>query len=197
MSILPPKDWKKIYELSNTYPSKDKVFRCFNYFEPIKTKVVILGQDPYPTLGDANGLAFSVDRSDHLPSSLTNIFKELKNDLGINRINGDLSDWAKQGVLLLNTSLTFNKHKPELIKFWQPFIEDVIQYIDNLVKGVVFILWGNYAKAYLPLIKNNSQYVISSGHPSFAGVHGKFFNTKPFSKCNLILESINKTPIKW
>jgi uracil-DNA glycosylase len=117
--------------------------------------------------------------------------------LNITRQNGDLTDWAEQGVLLLNSALTFSKSVPNFLSLWKPFIEFLIKYIDEHLNGVVFILWGKFAKQYLPLIKNNINYVIQSGHPSFANIHGQFFNTKPFSKTNNILKSLNKTIIKW
>jgi uracil-DNA glycosylase len=102
--------------------------------------VVILGQDPYPTPGDANGLAFSVDRNYSLPHSLINIFRELKSDLNINRNDGNLIDWVKQGVLLLNTALTFNRNNPNFLSLWKPFTENIIKYIDENISGVIFIL---------------------------------------------------------
>jgi uracil-DNA glycosylase len=126
-----------------------------------------------------------------------NIFTELKNDLGVVRTNGDLSDWAKQGVLLLNSALTFSKQHHRFLSLWQPFVNHMITYIDQHVDGVVFILWGNFAKQYAPLIKNNQRFVIKSGHPSFANMHHQFFNTKPFSKTNELLKRLNKTIISW
>ncbi|MDR3257429.1 MAG: uracil-DNA glycosylase [Mycoplasmataceae bacterium] len=179
------------------FPKAENIFRCFNYFNISETKVVLIGQDPYPTPGDACGLSFSVERNNNLPHSLQNIFMELRNDLNVVRINGDLSDWAKQGVLLLNSALTFSKDQPNFLKLWEPFTKEIIQYIDTNVNGIVFILWGNFAKSFIPLIKNNQSYIISSGHPSFAASHKQFFNTKPFSKTNNILEKLHKSIIKW
>jgi uracil-DNA glycosylase len=132
-----------------------------------------------------------------LPHSLINVFTELKNDLNITRTNGDLSDWAGQGVLLLNSSLTFSKNNQNFLKLWEPFTREIIQYIDANINGVVFILWGNFAKSFTPLIKNNRSYIVASGHPSFASSHKQFFNTKPFSKTNEFLAKLSKSPIKW
>jgi uracil-DNA glycosylase len=185
------------YSSSTVFPNQIDIFKCFNHFNWETTKVVIIGQDPYPTPGDANGLAFSVNRNNNLPHSLINIFQELKTDLGIIRNNGDLSDWANQGVLLLNSALTFSRQQPNFLSLWKPFTQNIIEYIDSNVSGVVFILWGNFAKQYESLIKNNHSYIIKSGHPSFAASHKQFFNTKPFSKTNDLLKQLNKTPINW
>lgn len=197
--------WKKlnsyidtIYKDDIVCPNKEVIYRCFNFVFSKEINVVILGQDPYPKKGDANGLAFSVDRNNKLPPSLNNIFKELKNDLRIDRNNGDLSDWAKQGVLLLNTSLTFCKKNQELgKKSWEPFTTDLIKWIDKINSNIIFILWGGEANKFSKYIVNNKKNIISSGHPSFANAHGKFFGTKPFSKCNSLLIKMNKKPILW
>ncbi|MDR0739549.1 MAG: uracil-DNA glycosylase [Mycoplasmataceae bacterium] len=187
----------KSYSNSIVYPKQENIFKCFNYFNIKDTKVVILGQDPYPTPGDANGLAFSVDRNYNLPHSLQNIFYELQTDLKINRSMGNLEDWAKQGVLLLNTALTFSKSNSNFMSLWRPFTENIIKYIDQNIDGVVFVLWGNFAKQFEFLIKNNARYIIKSGHPSFANIHKLFFNTKPFSKTNRLLEQLKRKPINW
>jgi uracil-DNA glycosylase len=128
---------------------------------------------------------------------LINIFKELKNDLNIIRTNGDLSDWANQGILLLNSALTYCRERTDFLSLWKPFTQNIIQFIDSHIQGVVFILWGNFAKQYEPLIKNNKDYIIKSGHPSFAASHRQFFNTKPFSKTNTLLKQLNKVAIDW
>jgi uracil-DNA glycosylase len=108
-----------------------------------------------------------------------------------------LSDWARQGILLLNTSLTYCKNLPELLKIWNTFTKNIISYIDNNLDGVIFVLWGNYANKYSQYIIRNKPFIISSGHPSFAHSHGKFFNTHPFSKINNLLIKNNKSPITW
>jgi uracil-DNA glycosylase len=121
----------------------------------------------------------------------------LKNDLNITKTNGDLANWAQQGVLLLNTALTYAPNHPELMKLWEPFIIDVIKWIDEQNWNVVFILWGKHAQKFIPYIHNNQEHIILSGHPSFASVHKQFFNTKPFSKTNDLLLKLKQTPIKW
>jgi uracil-DNA glycosylase len=121
----------------------------------------------------------------------------LKDDLQIVRTNGDLADWAKQGVLLLNSALTFSRQPLNFLSLWQPFTQNIIQLLDQQINGLVFVLWGNYAKQYASLIKRNQAYIIKSGHPSFAAVHHQFFNTKPFSKVDTLLKQLHKTPINW
>lgn len=186
------------YDRQICYPQKKDIFRCFNYFDFKKTKVVILGQDPYYTPYMANGLAFSTDNT-KLPQSLKNIYKELQNDLGVIRTTGDLSDWANQGVLLLNNALSVTKDQPNShLKFgWNIFTDNIINQIDLNLNGVIFVLWGNFAKTKIKLLTNKNNYVISSAHPSPLSAYHGFFGSKCFSKINEILQKNGDKPIKW
>lgn len=180
------------------YPKYENIFKCFDYFDFKDTNVVIIGQDPYYIPDMANGLAFATDNA-KLPMSLKNIYKELKNDLGITKTDGDLSKWAKQGVLLLNNALSVTKDKPNShLKFgWNTFTNNIIEEIDSKNNGVIFVLWGNFAKTKIPLIKNKQNYFLTAAHPSpLSATHG-FFGCKHFSKINNILIKNNKKPIIW
>jgi len=181
------------------YPTKDRIFACFNYFNIEDTKVVIVGQDPYFTPGYANGLAFAVNEGIETPKSLINIFKELKDDLGIEKTNATLVDWANQGVLLLNRVMTVNKNEPNSHRKqgWEEFTNNVIKYINDNCNNVVFVLWGNNAQELIPLIDQNKHLIIKSSHPSPLGYYHSFKGSKPFSKINNYLISKNKKPIKW
>ena len=179
-------------------------FNIFNAFllTPFKNvKVVILGQDPYPNEEHAMGLAFSVPSDvTSLPGSLRNIYKELEDDLGIVRTKGSLADWAKQGVLLLNTALTVEANKPGSHSNigWEKLTQETIRSLSRDKDGLVFILWGNKAQAYKRFITNrDSHMIIESAHPSPLSVHKGFFGSKPFSRTNAYLESVGKEPIKW
>lgn len=187
-------------EIFTVYPSKDKIFRAFELCPLDKLKVIILGQDPYHNPGQANGLAFSVDGK--LPPSLKNIFHELKKDLGIIRTNGDLSDWASQGVLLLNTVLTVRQSLPMSHRAigWQVFTDKVIERLSWGNEGLVFILWGQEAQKKKEMIKKSihggSHYVLTAAHPSPYSA-SNFFGCKHFSKTNDFLKHIGKEEIKW
>lgn len=177
-----------------------KAFLC----TPIdQVKVVILGQDPYPTASPkihANGLAFSVNgHVKPLPKSLQNIFIELENDLGIKRENGDLTDWAEQGVLLLNTSLSVEEGKPgsHANLGWAVLTKQAIEAVSTHHKNVVFVLWGNHARLKGRYIETDNHLILESAHPSPLSAKRGFFGSKPFSKINQYLVSVNKTPIKW
>ena len=210
-------DWREIVEnyifnylplldvqLSNEYankiifPKKEDIFKCFNYFNIKDTKVVILGQDPYHNYNEAMGLSFSVYNDVKIPSSLKNIFKELNNDLNIKRNNSDLSDWAIQGILLLNSTLTVELNKPNSHRWlkWDKLTDYIISYLDKNVENVIFILMGNFAKQKKKLI-NNSKYIIETVHPSGLSASKGFFGSKIFSRTNKILEELNKDKIKW
>ncbi len=203
---LLPKPWHELIDLKllediskkltdDFIPSKDSIFRCLE-LEPSEVKVVILGQDPYPNPTHAMGLAFSVNSSiKPLPASLNNIFKELDSDLGIKRINGDLSDWASQGVLLLNRSLTVI---PKLSDShsdigWHEFTEEVIRVV--AARGAIGVLWGKQAQDLGKLFNQLDQF--SSPHPSPLSAYRGFFGSKPFSKVNNRLLEKGLTPIKW
>lgn len=181
------------------YPNKDKIFACFNYFKPEDTKVVIVGQDPYYTPGFANGLAFAVNQGINLPKSLINIFKELEDDLGIKKTNGDLISWAKQGVLLLNRVMTVNEGLPNSHKNkgWETFTTNVIKFLNDNYQHLVFVLWGNNAQELIPYIDTNKHLIVKSSHPSPLGYYKSFKGSKPFSKINNYLIKFNKKPINW
>lgn len=181
------------------YPPSDLIFNAFNLTPFNKVKVVILGQDPYHQPNQAMGLSFSVPSSVKIPPSLKNIYKEIQDDLGIIEPNsGDLTYWAKQGVLLLNATLTVEANKPNSHSNlgWQTFTDSVIEKISKEKDNVVFLLWGNYAKAKINLIDQNRHFILSAPHPSPLA-RGGFFGCKHFSKTNEILSKIGKTPIDW
>lgn len=190
------------YEYSNfvVYPKVEKVFSALNFVKYEDVKVVIIGQDPYHEEGQAQGLSFSVPTNFKLPPSLVNIYKELKTDLDIDRgLNGDLTDWAKQGVLLLNTVLTVrqgqaNSHKG---KGWEKLTTEIIKQLNRREKPIVFVLWGNNAKAFETLIDKTKHLVLKSAHPSPLSAYNGFFGSKPFSKINDFLEKTNQTKINW
>ena len=186
------------YKNKVIFPPKHEVFNAFRLTPFANVKVVIVGQDPYHGVGEANGLSFSVKDGVKLPPSLKNIYKELYDDLGVPiRTSGDLSSWARQGVLMLNSTLTVEKDNANSHSNigWQQFTDDVIRLIDNNKRDVVFILWGNYARSKKALIKNN--YIIESAHPSPFSAYNGFFGSKPFSKCNNYLKSKGLEEIKW
>lgn len=188
-----------LYKTRTIYPPKQNLFNCFNFFNINKTKVVIVGQDPYYKPNQANGLSFSVNDNVELPKSLINIFKELKNDLNITRVNGNLSDWGKQGVLLLNESLSVEANKPMSHKYlnWWKITDFVIKYLNKNLKHLVYVLWGNQAINKIKLIDTNNNLVLTSSHPSPLSAHISFFGSKPFSKINNYLIKNNIKPIKW
>lgn len=182
------------------YPPINQLFSAFNFVEFHDIKVVILGQDPYHGPNEANGLAFSVNNGVKIPPSLRNIYKELATDIKCDiPIQGDLSAWAKQGVLLLNSVLTVEKDKPSSHANigWQQFSDRVIQTISEELEHVVFILWGNYAKSKTALIDARKHYIITSPHPSPFSANKGFFGSKPFSKTNDYLLSKKKIVINW
>ena len=189
----------KLYEEKTIYPPKKDVFNAFrlNYKD---VKVVILGQDPYHGIGEAHGYAFSCLKTP-IPPSLKNIYKELYDDLGIEKdmLDGNLLPWVKQGVMLLNTGLTVEKDKPNSHKDigWHTFTDAVIEKLNERDKPIVFILWGNNAREKKKLITNPKHLVIESAHPSPFSCNNGFFKSKPFSKTNNFLEKNNITKINW
>ena len=181
------------------YPPGSLIFRAFELTPVSAVKVVILGQDPYHNPGEAMGLSFSVPDGVRMPPSLRNIYKEIEDDLGV-RMSGrpNLEGWARQGVLLLNSILTVEGGRAASHRGigWEQFTDAVIRYISDNCSGVVFLLWGNYAKAKSALIDITRHFVLTAAHPSpLAG--GAFFGCKHFSKTNQILASEGKTPIQW
>lgn len=187
---------------NNVLPGLHNMFKAYEETPLDKVKVVILGQDPYPTPGHANGLSFSVNPDvNPLPKSLKNIYKELETDLGIKPpLNGDLTFWANQGVLLLNSTLTVIAGKPNSHQDygWKQLTDETITLISEYNKNVVFILWGNNARSKIHLIKNKKDHlIIESAHPSPLSAHRGFFGSKPFSKTNEYLIKNGLEPIKW
>ena len=194
------RDYIKEERLSKTiYPPAQDLFNAFKLTDFNDIKVVILGQDPYHGEKEAMGLSFSVRRGVRTPPSLRNIFKELNDDIGVQRDNTDLSDWARQGVFLLNTVLTVEKDKANSHKDigWEIFTDYVIKQINDKLNNVVFILWGRQARDKKRIITNPNNYIIESAHPSPLSAYNGFFGSKPFSKANNYLKSKNKEEIKW
>lgn len=183
------------------YPPPGFIFRVFELTPFEEVKVVILGQDPYHGAGQANGLAFAVNESEPAPPSLQNIFKEIESDLGqpLKHRSGDLSRWAEQGVLLLNATLTVRARTAgsHQMKGWEEFTNAVIKVLSEEREHLVFILWGNYAKAKGAHIDRSKHLVIESAHPSPFSANNGFFGSKPFSQANGYLLSHNETPIDW
>lgn len=180
----------KAYKERPIYPPKNHILRALNLTDYNNVKVVILGQDPYHGIGEANGLAFAVNNGIKLPPSLKNIYKELNDDLNIPiSTKGDLTCWAKEGVLLLNSILTVEKDKPASHKNlgWETFTDAIIKKINEKDKPVVFILWGNFAKSKKTLITNPQHLIIESSHPSPFSCNYGFFGSRPFSKTNNFL----------
>ena len=183
------------------FPAANEIFRAFDLCPPSKVKVVILGQDPYPTKGHAHGLCFSVDEKvKPLPKSLINIFKELESDLSIQvPANGDLSNWAQQGVLLINTVLTVREGLPDSHsgKGWEKFTDAAIQHLANSRSELVYVLWGAKAQKKVEYIDTQKNLIISSPHPSPLSAHRGFFGSKPFSRINEYLLKKGQTQINW
>ena len=196
---------KKLIECQNknitVYPEKSKIFNAFHLTPFQKIKVVILGQDPYHGPGQAHGLSFSVPHNIKTPPSLMNIFKELDSDLKveINKTNGNLEHWAKQGVFLLNTTLTVEESKPMSHKDfgWNIFTDKVIEIINNHRNNIVFILWGAHAHSKTHLIDSSKHLILKSVHPSPLSSHRGFFGSRPFSQTNNYLESKEIDKIVW
>lgn len=196
------------YTKVSVYPEPKNIFRAFDLTPFDEVKVVILGQDPYHGAGQANGLCFAVNPEVKAPPSLQNIFKELESDLGHEvshpstrlRVNDpDLSRWAKQGVLLLNATLTVRastagSHQG---KGWEQFTDAAIKKLNDEREGIVFILWGNYARAKGAHIDRTKHFVIESAHPSPFSAHNGFFGSKPFSKTNEYLRARGEREIEW
>ncbi len=182
------------------YPTKENIFRCFNYFNIDDTRVVIFGQDPYHNVDQANGLAFSVSQEIKTPPSLLNIFKKLKIDTNITRTNSDLQDWAKQGVLLLNNALTVIEHSPESHSKigWMEFVIHVIQQLNQCNHQIMFVLMGNHSKQLYEYIDINKHSVLLTSHPSpLSAIRCKFFEKDLFNKIDEFLKNNNYKNIKW
>lgn len=190
----------KIYSQKTVFPKKEEVFNAFRYTPYKNLKVVILGQDPYHGVGEAEGLSFSVPLGIRKPPSLVNIFKELNDDIGVSiSESGSLHSWAREGVLLLNAVLTVIKDSPASMRNigWETFTDNVIKIINEKEEPVVFILWGNFARSKKKFITNPKHLIIESAHPSPLSAYNGFFGSKPFSKTNDFLIKNNIKPINW
>jgi uracil-DNA glycosylase len=189
------------YKSGVVYPSPKNIFRAFDLCPFDKVKVVILGQDPYHGVGQANGLSFAVNEGTAIPPSLQNIFKEIESDIGapFEHRSGDLSRWATQGVLLLNATLTVRAHAAgsHQKKGWEEFTDAAIKALSDEREHVVFILWGNYARLKGAHIDRSKHLVIESPHPSPFSAYSGFFGSKPFSKTNDYLIAHGEQPISW
>lgn len=188
------------YKHAIIYPPPKNIFRAFELTPFDKVEVLILGQDPYHNAGQANGLCFAVGQGVVLPPSLQNIFKELESDIGpLKNRSGDLERWAKQGVLLLNATLTVKAHAAgsHQHKGWEKFTDSVIKALSEKKENLVFILWGNYARSKKNLIDWEKHEIFESTHPSPFSAYNGFFGSKPFSKTNDYLIAHNKKPIDW
>ena len=189
------------YETTTVYPPPKFIFRAFELTPFGSVKVVILGQDPYHGDGQANGLCFAVNRGVRLPPSLQNIYKEIKSDTGKDptSLSGDLENWGRQGVLLLNATLTVEAHKAgsHQNRGWEEFTDSVIKVLSEQKQNLVFILWGAYAQKKGAVIDTAKHLVIKSPHPSPFSAYNGFFGSNPFSKCDEYLLEHGETPIVW
>ena len=191
---------KEKYKENTCFPEYNNIFNALKLTPYSKVKVVILGQDPYHGVGEAHGLSFSVQDGIKKPPSLKNIFKELHDDLGFDEPeSGNLENWAKEGVLLLNSVLTVEKDKAASHKDlgWNLFTDHIIKLLNQKETPIVFILWGNFAKSKKVFITNKKHLVLESVHPSPFSVYNGFFGSKPFSKTNNFLIKTGQTPIDW
>ncbi|MEJ6748815.1 MAG: uracil-DNA glycosylase [Flavobacteriales bacterium] len=191
---------KQEYKKQTIFPEKKLIFNALNSTPFNKVKVVIIGQDPYHGKEQAHGLSFSVTEGIKTPPSLVNIFKEIESDLKINNHGkGDLKKWAKQGVLLLNATLTVRENTAgsHQNKGWEQFTDQIISTISEERKDLVFLLWGKFAQNKAKLIDKNKHHILMSSHPSPLSSYRGFFGCKHFSECNNILKRENKTEINW
>ena len=194
--------WEKVkeeYQTTKCFPPKNQIFRAIELTPFDEVKVVIIGQDPYHNDNQANGLCFSVSDKVKAPPSLKNIFKELEADLGIKKTSNGLEMWAKQGVLLLNATLTVRAHEANSHKDlgWGQFTDFIIKEISDKKENVVFVLWGAFAQKKAGLIDTKKHFIIQSVHPSPLSARKGFFGSRPFSKINQFLEEKGKEPINW
>ncbi|QJF24163.1 uracil-DNA glycosylase [Mammaliicoccus vitulinus] len=190
---------EKAYQNKTIYPDKENIYQAFDLTPLDRVKVVVLGQDPYHGPKQAHGLAFSVQPNGKFPPSLRNIYKELEADIGCQRETPHLQDWAKEGVLLLNTVLTVEAHQAHSHKNigWEIFTDEIIKSVSRELDDVVFILWGKPAQSKIKLIDTERHHIIQSVHPSPLSAYRGFFGSKPFSKTNEYLIASGKEPINW
>lgn len=194
--------WEKVkheYATEKVFPPKNQIFRALELTAFEDVEVVIIGQDPYHNDFQANGLCFSVSEQVKAPPSLKNIFTELKDDVGVERASKELDDWGKQGVLLLNATLTVRAHSPNSHKDlgWETFTNFIIKEISDKKENVVFVLWGAFAQKKAELINPAKHFILKSAHPSPFSVYRGFYGSKPFSKINEYLASKGKKLISW
>ncbi len=190
---------KQEYATKRCFPEYKNIFNALRYTDYDEVKVVILGQDPYHGVGEAHGLSFSVQEGCRRPPSLDNIFKELEDDLNIHREKNDLTDWAKQGVLLLNSIMSVEMDRPlsHQNHGWEQFTDTIIQKLNEREKPLVFVLWGSYARSKKVLITNPKHKIIESVHPSPLSAYRGFFGSKPFSQINQFLKETGQEEIRW
>ena len=190
---------KHEYATKRCFPEYKNIFNALRYTDYDEVKVVILGQDPYHGIGEAHGLSFSVQEGCKRPPSLDNIFKELESDLHIHRENNDLTDWAKQGVLLLNSIMSVQMDRPlsHQNHGWEIFTDAIISKLNEREKPVIFVFWGSYARSKKVLITNPQHKIIESVHPSPLSAYRGFFGSRPFSKINRYLKEIGEKEIQW
>ena len=187
-------------EFYTIFPKSEEIFNAFNYTKLDTLKVVILGQDPYHKKGQAHGLAFSVQNNTKPPPSLINIFKEIKSDLNIKiNKNSNLDPWAKQGVLLLNSTLTVRENKAGSHQKigWETITDKIIKKISTRKKGIIFLLWGKYAQKKSKFIDKKKHHILTATHPSPLSAYRGFFGCKHFSKTNQILIKNKRKAINW
>ncbi|MFW2601949.1 uracil-DNA glycosylase [Aliarcobacter butzleri] len=191
----------KRYENSIVFPEKQNIFKAFSLTKFEDLKVVILGQDPYHGFGQAQGLSFSTPSNIKNPPSMVNILKEINDDLGKKSVceDGDLTPWAKQGIMLLNTILTVEQGlaKSHHNLGWEIFTDNIIKYISDNKENVIFLLWGSPAISKTKLIDKNKHFILTAPHPSPLSVYRGFYGCKHFSKTNEILKKLNKKEIIW
>ena len=190
----------KEYEENEIYPERKNLYNALDLTSYEDTNVIILGQDPYHGPYQAHGLSFSIESEKaKFPPSLRNMFKELKTDMDIERTERNLTDWAEQGVLLLNTVLTVQAGKAasHRKKGWETFTDTIIKKLNDKDEQVIFVLWGGDAKKKVPLITNSKHKIIEGVHPSPLSAHTGFFGSKPFSRINEYLAEAGKSPINW
>ena len=188
------------YRQYRIYPPGRLIFNAFNLCPFDKVKVVIIGQDPYHEPGQAQGLAFSVPDGVRIPPSLVNIYKEIKDDVGTEiPYSGDLTRWTRQGVLLLNATLTVREHQAgsHQRRGWERFTDAVIKVVSDEKEHVVFILWGSYAQSKIPIINQSKHLILRSTHPSPLSAHRGFFGNHHFSLANNFLQQHGISPIQW
>lgn len=199
--------YKKLYDFINEeystrqiFPPGDDIFNAFSFTPLEKVKVVILGQDPYHNVGQAHGLCFSVNKGVDIPPSLVNIYKELHDDLGCSIPNhGNLTEWAEQGVLLLNTVLTVRAHEANSHRNmgWEEFTDAAMQVLNKVDRPIVFMLWGSPAQTKGRILNNPNHLVLKAPHPSPLSAYRGFFGCRHFSQCNDFLRAHDVEPIDW